>query len=142
MVPFALVLQARFVVSISFFKCCCYRANVSHGRASTLHGNSCLIDHTSGKALSFQRAYFFSSSAVTTFLSLQILHGCRGAQAGVVVFDECSHVGWAAVADVHCAAFEDFVQLAAHWEVLGDQMQETFSDVCFHILVVRGDCSM
>ena len=122
-----------------------YRADVSHGGASTLHSNSCFVDYAPGKALSFQPAYFFSSSAVATSLSLQVLPGCRGAHSGIVAFDELGYVGCAAVADLHRAMVEDFVQLAACWEVLGNQMQESFSDIGFNILVVRGvvprDCS-
>ena len=145
-VLFAIVLHARLVVGVSFFECHCCGADISHGGASALHGDACFIDHAPGKALSFQRACFFSSSAVAILLSLQILPGCRGAYTGVVAFDECGHVGCAAVADFHCVTFEDFVQLAACWEVLGDQTQEPFSDIGFHILVVRGvvprDCPL
>ena len=88
MVLFALVLQARLVVVVSFLECCHHRANVFHGGASTLHGNPYLIDYTLGKALSSQWACLFSSSAVATLLSLQTFPGCRGKYTGIVAFHE------------------------------------------------------
>ena len=91
-VLFALVLQACLVVSMSFLKCRRRRANVFHGGASTLHGDACLIDQAFGEALSSQQACFFSSSAIAAPLSLQVLPGCRGVYAGIVVFDESGHV--------------------------------------------------
>ena len=63
-VLFAPVLQARLVVGVSFFECRCCGADISHGGASALHDDTCFVDHAPGKALSLQRACFFSSSAV------------------------------------------------------------------------------
>ena len=83
-VLFALVLQARLVIGVSFLEYCHCKANIFHGGASTLHSNACLKDHVLGKAFSSQWACLFSSSAVATWLSLQILPGCKGANAGIV----------------------------------------------------------
>ena len=55
-----------------------------------------------------------------------------------MAFDERGHVGCAAVADLYCAPVEDFVQIAACWEMFGDQTQEFFANFGFHIFAVGG----
>ena len=115
-VLFTLVLQICLVVGVSFFKC--FAVAPMYFVAGPPPSTATIASYT----MPFTRHSPLSGHASVSPLQFphcmhhRILTGCRVAYAGIVEFDECGHVGSTAVADLHCAPVEDFVQLCCRLE--------------------------
>ena len=122
---------------IALFECLSSLADVEFG--CWLWGNCCLVNDCWFKAITWQWA-FISFSAVAQWLLRRrvdcpcIVH----AKNFAIVRGYCwLHIWAAAVTELDSMPVEDFIESVAWGEVLDDQREENFPNVCQHAGIIR-----